>query len=568
MEINKLHIFASEWYEQNGLRSDAIHQALAAEDFARAAGLTEMAWKAMDSSFQSADWLGWVKALPDELIRARPVLSTQYAWALWMGGELEASEARLRDAEGWLDCTGDMSARPEGLADEMVVVDEEQFRTLPARIALARALNAQALGDVSGTVKYAELALKLSPEENHFERAQATVTLGFTYWAGGDLDAAHRALDDWINSMQKAGNVLFAIASTFALADIMVAQGRLREAVRAYKQSLKLASGHDEQVQLVTAHLYLGLAMLYHEMGDQNAAVQHLQKSSELGEQSTLPDWPNRWCLAQARLKEAQGDLEAALDLLDEAKRLYVRNTVPVIHPIEALKARVYVRQGRLPKALAWVNEQGLSVDDDLSYLREFEHITLARVLIAEYTSNRAEPPILQAIGLLERLLKAAEDKRRMGSVIEILVLQALAHQAQDDTPVALAPLERALALAEPEGYVRIFVDEGAPMAALLREAANHGISPNYVSHLRGAFGKAEGRTPVTQHLIEPLTEREIEVLQLIAEGLTNPEIAARLYLSLNTVKVHTRNINGKLGVNSRMQATARARDLGILPST
>ncbi|GAG26462.1 unnamed protein product, partial [marine sediment metagenome] len=262
-----------------------------------------------------------------------------------------------------------------------------------------------------------------------------------------------------ISSMQKVGNIVFAIASTFVLADIMVAQGRLHEAVRAYKGSLQLASEHDKHVERVIAYQYLGLAMLYHEMGDQEAAAQHLLKSRELGEQSTLSDWPYRWCLTQAQLKETWGDLEAAHDLLDEAKRLYVRNNLPVIRPIEALKARVYVRQGRLPKALDWVHERGLSVDDELSYLREFEHMMLARVLIAkasspiaEYKSNRAEHSVLQAIGLLERLLKAAEEGRRMGSVIDILVLQALAHQSQDDIPLALAPLERALSLAEPEG--------------------------------------------------------------------------------------------------------------------
>ncbi len=564
-----LHRRASEWYERNGLPADAVRYAFAAEDFERVADLAELAWPAMDSSFQSAAWLGWVKALPDELIRTRPVLSTQYAWALWMGGELEASEARLRDAERWLDPTGDMSARPEGSSVGMVVVDEEQFRTLPAQIALVRAYNAEAHGDVSGTVKYAELALKLTPEEDHLGRAQATVSLGFTYWASGDLEAAHRALADWINSMQKAGNMVFAIASTFALADIMVAQGRLHEAVRAYKQSLQLASEHDEHVQRVIAHLYLGLAMLYHEMGDQEAAAQHLLKSKELGEQSTLPDWPYRWCLAQAQLKETRGDLEAALDLLDEAKRLYVRVTVPDIRPIEALKARVYVRQGRLPKALAWVHELGLSVDDELSYLREFEHIMLARVLIAEYESNHTEHSVPQANGLLERLLQAAEEGRRMGSVIEILVLQALAHQAQGNIPLALAPLERALTLAEPEGYVRIFVDEGPPMAALLTRMKDEGGRMKaYIHKLLATIGKQRDVHPssfIPQPLVEPLSKRELEVLGLLRTELNGPEIARELMVSLNTMRTHTKNIYSKLGVHNRRAAVRRAEELDLL---
>jgi LuxR family maltose regulon positive regulatory protein len=339
---------------------------------------------------------------------------------------------------------------------------------------------------------------------------------------------------------------------------------------------LQHASEHNEHVQQVIAHLYLGLAMLNHEMGDQEAAAQHLQKSSELGEQSTLPDWPYRWCLARAQLKETWGDLEAALDLLDEAKRLYVRNPVPDIRPIEALKARVYVRQGRLPEALDWVHERSLSVDDELSYLREFEHITLARVLIAEYKSNRAERSVLQAIGLLERLLKAAEDRRRMGSVIEILVLQALAHQAQGNIPLALAPLERALALAEPEGYVRIFVDEGAPMAALLkRMKAEDEIIMEYVRKLLAAFadkefypfGSAQDKPSSLspQPLVDPLSEREYEVLKLLTTELSGPEIAKELMVSMNTIRTHTKNIYSKLGVNSRRDAVKQAKELKLL---
>jgi LuxR family maltose regulon positive regulatory protein len=228
------------------------------------------------------------------------------------------------------------------------------------------------------------------------------------------------------------------------------------------------------------------------------------------------------------------------------------------------MKARVWVAQGRIAEALRWTRERGLSVDDDLSYLREFEHITLARVLIARYKSG-VDDSIREVMGLLKRLLQAAEEGGRMGSVIEILVLQALAHEAQVNIPLALAPLERALALAEPEGYVRIFVDEGPPMAALLREAAKHGIAPHYVSRLRAAFGKAEGATPTTQLLIEPLSERELEVLRLLGTELNGPEIARELMVSLNTMRTHTKNIYSKLGVNNRRAAVRRAEELDLL---
>jgi len=251
---------------------------------------------------------------------------------------------------------------------------------------------------------------------------------------------------------------------------------------------------------------------------------------------------------------------------------VYVRTPLPDVRPIAALKTRIWVVQGRLDEALSWARERELSIDDDLSYLREFEHITLARVLIAQYQSDQVAGSIHKAVELLERLLQAAKEGKRMGSVIEILVLQTLAHQAQGDIPRALVSLEHALALAEPEGYVRIFVDEGPPMACLLYKALSRGIAPGYVRQLLASFSvsepeQAHASSPKTSESewVEPLTKRELEVLQLIAKGLTNQEIASKLYLSLNTVKVHTRNIYGKLGVHHRAGAVARARTLGIL---
>ena len=237
-----------------------------------------------------------------------------------------------------------------------------------------------------------------------------------------------------------------------------------------------------------TADLYLGLSGLYLEQGDLEAARQHLLKSEELGEHAALPDWPYRRCVATARMAEAQGEFDDALDLLDEAERLYYRSPVPDVRPVAALKTRVWVAQGRLTEALGWAHERGLSAHDDLSYLREFEHITLARVLMAEYKSDRADRSILRQWDSWSASRKRQKQGGGWGSVIEILVLQALAHQAQGDIPAALVPLQRSLTLAEPEGYVRIFVDEGAPMARLLSEAAAHGIMPDYTGKLLAAF--------------------------------------------------------------------------------
>ena len=493
-QVPTLHRRASEWYEHNGLPADAVRHALAAEDFVRAAGLVELAWPAMDRSCQPATWLGWVKALPEELVCARPVLSVGYAWALLEVGEMEAVEARLRDAERWLDTTADMSERPEVPLADMVVVDEEQFRSLPASIANARAYHAQSLGDVPGTLKYTRQALDLLPEGDYIERVIPDVLLGFVHWVSGDLEAAHRSFTDIKAGFQMGGNISNAIGFTFMLADIRMAQGRLQEAASTYEQSLQLAAGQGEPMPVGTEDLYRGISELQHERGDLEAAREYLQRSEELSEQSKSTDWQYRLCLAQARLKEAQGDLDDALDLLDKAERLYFRSPLPDLRPVAALKTRVWIGQGRLAEALGWARERGLSVDGDLSYLSEFEHVTLARVLIALYKSEREDRSIHEAMGLLERLLKAAEEGERTGSVIEILVLQALAHEAQNNIPLGLVPLERALTLAEPEGYVRIFVDEGIPMAQLLSEAAAHGIMPDYIGKLLAVFEAEEQR--------------------------------------------------------------------------
>ncbi len=578
-----LHRRASEWHERNGQPSDAIRHALAAEDFERAAGLAELAWPAMSGSFQSIAWLGWVKALPDELVRAMPVLSVGYAWAFLNAGKLEAAEARLRDAERWMDPTTDASEVSKDLPSEtrsacpepsrwgqsrgMVVVDKEQFRSLPISLATARAYHAQAIGDVPGTVKYARRVLDVLPEGDSQWRGDATALLGLAYWASGDLEAAHRTLSDGLAAMAP----LEVIVGTFVLANIKLTLGHLYEAISTCERALRLAAEHGEPMPLGTEDVYTGISHLHREQGDLETAAQDLARAKKLGEQVELPDWQYRWCIAQARLGETLGDLDGALDLLDEAERLYVRTPLPQVCPIAALKARVWIKQGRLAEALGWARERGLSVDDDLSYLREFEHVTLARTLIARYRSDRVDDSIHAAVGLLERLLKAAEQGGRTGSVIEILVLQALAHHVQGDVPRALDPLERALTLAEARGYVRVFVDEGLPMAALLREAAKHGIAPNYAGQLRAAFGKAAsfgkagGKRPVTQPLIDPLSERELGVLRLLGTELNGPEIARELVVSLNTMRTHTKNIYSKLGVNSRRAAVRRAEELDLL---
>ena len=561
-QVTSLHKRASAWYEQNELSPDAIRHALSAEDLERAAGLIELVWSAMDIGYQSSTWLGWVKALPDVLIRDRPVLSVGYAWALLDRGELEASEARLHDAERRLGTP----------TDKMVVVDKEQFRSLPASIATARAYRSLALGNVPDTVKYAQQALKLVPEDDKVRYNQATSLLGLAQHTSGDLEAAERSLADFHANLRKTGEILTLVGITFLLADIRVGLGQLHEAESIYQQSLRIVTDQGEPIPLGTADLYRGLGELYVEWGDLEAAAQHLQTSLKLAEQVTLTDWPYRLCVSKARLKEAQGDLEDAFALLDEAERVHIRGPLPDVRPVAALKARVWLKQGKLAEALAWARERGLSVEDDLSYLGEFEHITLARVLTAQYINDPATGSIHEAINLLERLLQAAETGARLGSAIQILLLQALAFQAQDNLPQALAPLERALALAEPEGYVRIFVDEGETMRSLIEKQSrnrNHPLS-GYIDKLLAAFSQsvvAPKSAIIHQKsdMIEPLSERELEVLRFLRTDLNGPEIARQLIVSLNTLRTHTNNIYNKLGVNNRRAAVRRAEELDLL---
>lgn len=567
-QVAVLHQRASVWYEQNGLLYDAIHHALAAKDFERAAGMIEMTWSAMETSFRSTAWLGWVKALPDDLVRRMPVLSVWYAYALLGGGHIEAAMSHLKDAEGWLQPADSAVERPDKPSDRMVVVDVEQFRSLPAIIATARAYCAQAVGDIPGAVGYASQVLELIPEDDQLRHDQANTLLGLTYWSSGDLEAASRIFADYTMRLRAAGDISHAISPTFVLADIRMALGSLREAESTLEQLLYLVIRQGEPLPPDTAELYRGLSELYRERGDLKSATQHLLTSKELSARSTLVDWRRRLYLAETRLKQARGDFDGALNSLDEAERFSISTPLPPVSPIAALRARIWVKQGKLAEAFAWAHERHLSTADRLSYLREFEHITYVRMLIARQRIERVNDGVREALKLLARLLQAAEMGGRIRSMIEILVLQALAYEAESNTSSALSSLERALTLAEPEGYTRVFVDEGQPMAHLLFSAYANNIMPDFTRKLLVAF---ETESPInaskasSETLVESLTVREHEVLELMASGLSNPEIATALVIAVTTVKTHVKNIFEKLQVTNRIQAIARAKESRLL---
>jgi LuxR family maltose regulon positive regulatory protein len=456
--------------------------------------------------------IGWIERLPDELVRERPGLNVAYAGALLSTGVVEEVESRLQDA----------SRDPD----------------LGGWIAVYRAGLAQMRGDNAATVTYGRQALDLLEDDDHLGHGAATGLLGLASWSAGDLEAAHTAYTDCMTSLIRVGYLSDALGCSITLADLAITQGRLREAMRVYERALEL--GQDGPVLRGTADMYVGLSAIHRERDELPAALELLQRSQLLGDTMGLPQNPYRSRVAMARIREAAGDLAAAASLLDEAERLYFGDFSPDVRPVSAMKARLWIRQGKVDEALAWARD----LPGELVYLREFEHITFARALLAAESLDEAR-------ALLEGLLHEAETGGRIGSVIEILVLQALSL----DLPRALVPLERALTLAAPEGYVRVFVDEGPAMVRLLKAAAKQGIP---VDHLTGASESAK-RVP------DELSERELEVLRLLGTELTGPDIARELTVSVNTLRTHTKNIYLKLGVNNRRSAVRRADELGLL---
>ncbi|MDB5045226.1 MAG: helix-turn-helix transcriptional regulator [Deinococcus sp.] len=559
-QVAGLHLRASAWYEQQGLPADAVRHALAGHHLERAADLIELAVPALRRDRQEATVLGWLRLLPDEVVRRRPVLSVYYAGALLMGGEIQAAQARLHDAERWLHPAADPGAR--------VVVDEQEFRGLAGSIAIYRAGIALSQGDLTGTVRFARQVLELAQEDDDLRRGSAAGFLAIVSWRTGDLEAAHRSYTGCMTWLQRAGYLPDAIGCAAALAQIRQMQGRLREAALTYGRGLTLAASSGPSPLRGAADMHVGLSEIHRESGDLSAAAQDLRNSAALGEFAGLPPHPARWRVALARLRETTGDLDGALELLAEAERVYISDLLPDFRPLSALRARVWVLQGRLEEALGWARDRQLSVDDELTSLREFEHITLARILLAQGTTDAAAQVLPEARALLARLLPEAQNGGRTGSVIEILMLQALAEHRQGGLPAALL-LAGALERAEPEGYVRLFLDEGSPLRALLTAVSQQpqvsDSARRYARRLLTADHTQAPRPPQPRPSLETLSERELEVLRRLGSELDGPALARELRVSLNTLRTHTKNIYSKLGVNSRRSAVRRAEELGLL---
>lgn len=571
-EAKACHGRASAWLADHGYPSEAFQHSVAAGDLDRAATVAELAWPSTFRSYrQNTVFLNWMKALPDAVIRARPVLCAGYAWALLDFGQLEAAEPRLQDAERGL----------VALPNDRVVADEAEFATLPATLALARATLSLAQGNAPDAVGHAQRTLALLPDDDFFRSAGAAAMLGAAYLLLGDLEASADALVLGMDRVKRTEQPGFALSGIPVLADIRLAQGRLREAADLYERALRETTPPDAEALPGAADMALGLYGLALERNDLHAAERFLQQSLALGEPAGLPGWGYQLRLVQARSSEAAGELERALGYLEEAEQLYFPTAVPEMRPVAARKARIWIRQGRIDDALEWAKKAGLTTEDALGYPREYEHVTLARALLALGQQRRSIAVLHDAAALLDRLGQAAEAGGRSASLIEILTLKALALQALNRRPQALAALHQALSLAATEGFVRVFIDEGDALRRLLDEhsawrnrqtpqprdfdPADDQRVDGFAYRLMAALARTASPTTAHPGLEEPLSDRELEVLRLIALGLPNAEVATRLCVAVNTVKGHNLRIFAKLGARTRTEAVARARELHIL---
>jgi LuxR family maltose regulon positive regulatory protein len=551
--LAELHRRASGWYDSNGEWPDAIHHAIAAGDMEAAARLIELATPAARQARGEDALRRWLEKLPREIFDDRPVLAVTLVGARMATGDPTDVEPLLQSAERWLDDARD------GEADRPIVFDSDEFATLPAQIAMYRAGAALLEGDLPSTIAHASRIFELTTPDDHVRLGAAAALSGLAHWATGALNRAAQLYSAAVDHFIAAEFIPDVLGCSLGLADIQVARGRLRDARRTLERGLELASG--QPALRGTADMHTGLCELALEHNDLEAASRQQQLAREHGDIAGLPQNSYRWRVAAARLLHAYGDREPAYTLLDEAARLYDTDFSPAVRPVPAVKARLLVQDGNLDTAAAWAAGRGVSLDDEPTYLTEFEHLTLARLHLALHWSDGSD--VEAVLDLLQRIEDAADAGRRTGTAAEAAALMAVAEDARGHRPAATEALNRALTRAAPEDYVRLFLDEGPPMVALLRSA---GLSDRAAEHAKRilASSQAPVTPPVRAGLVDELSERELDVLRLLRSDLSGPDIARELLISLNTLRTHTKNIYAKLGVNNRRAALTRAAALGL----
>ena len=565
-DVPELHRRAGDWYDEHDDPEPAVRHALAGGDVELAARRVEAAIPAMLRDRREATIRRWSEELPGEIVEGRPALGLGLVAGLMSCNQFDGVDQRLHQVEQAL-------AEP---VDGVAVEDRSGIPRLRASAATYRAALALVAGDLPGTVDHAERALALTAANDHLTRGSASALLGLAAWTRGDLEEAHRGYREASDCLRRAGHLADVVGCAITLADLEMTQGRLREARRTFRDAVEL-SGTDGAVLRGAADMYVGLSRVAWEQDDLADAAEHLRRADQLGEVAGLPQHPYRWRVALAQLRHAEGHTTTALGLLAEAERVYVGDFSPNVRPVAAVRARVLAATGDVTAAMRWAGSEGLSATDELSYLREYEHVTLVRILFASHATGVSKDALPEARSLLDRLLVAAEAGGRTGTVIELLALQAIAARAAGDRSNALTALARAVELAEPEGYVRLFSSEGAPMAELLRALDRDRPTPFTARLLeRTQTDRADPtrvppastvtRTggPEPAGFVEPLSSRELDVLRYLGSELNGPDIARELGVSLSTVRTHTQHIYTKLGVNNRRAAVRRAHQFDL----